>query len=332
MKSEIGPFTLSPVLLPKPWGGELLEPWLGLEPSGRSIGEAWLCSDLDVTAVSGAGGGAFISLIDQGWGAGRTIREVIQESGVELLGGECSRLPLLMKLLDASRHLSVQVHPSEHYASRFPDAHVKSEAWYALDLRPSALFMVGLKDVGAGASLQQVARAGEIESHLCQRVVGAGDAVFIPSGTVHALGAGSTVFEVQTASDTTFRLYDWSRQTSSPGRELHIEEAILASDLGLEAQWSIAEERRGSACVFSTSAFSLYSLEHGAHRLDRLKEAVLPLRGVFLLPLQVGCAVSWRSQVYDLPKGRVSLFPASLLEGARVIVNQGSTVLAITIG
>lgn len=323
-----GPFTLAPRLFSKPWGGSALEPLLGVTASGQPIGEAWLLADLEATSPSGAGGGAVESIVEAGWGAGRSLRSVMAEDGPRILGRPAQRFPLLLKLLEAQRHLSVQVHPSPAFAQRTPGAHVKTEAWYALRADPEASFMVGVRGAPDRGELERLARREEIGAAMQRHQVAPGDAVWIPSGTIHALGAGSLVFEVQSASDTTYRLYDWSRETGQAPRELHVETALEAMDAAATPQWSHAASRgdAASAVVFDTPAFALETRGGGNHALATPS----PQGGaVLLLPLAEGAVLEFAAGRVPLRSWRITVVPAALVPAAHLHVPVGGTVLLV---
>lgn len=228
------PLLFEPVLLEKVWGGRRLERLGKRLPQGKKIGESWELADLAATSASGAGGGAAQSKILNGPLAGRTIREAIDAAGDDILprvartpdGG----FPLLIKFLDAGENLSVQVHPSPAYAAAHPDAHLKTECWYILEAEPGSVIYKGIRPGVTREEFARLARAGDpgiVEAMTAVPAV-KGECHNLPSGTVHALGAGVLVAEVQTPSDTTFRLYDWGRT----GRALHVEAALECSDFG----------------------------------------------------------------------------------------------------
>lgn len=315
MKADVAPFTLAPLLVAKPWGGNAIEPLLGLPIMDELIGEGWLCADLALTSPTGAGGGAMISRIEQGWGAGQALREMMDQHSEQILGRAEPTFPLLLKVLDASRHLSVQVHPSPAYAARVPGAHVKTEAWFSLAAAPEASFMVGVSGVERAEQLGELARQQAIGQAMHREIVEPGDAVWLPSGTVHALGAGCLVFEVQTASDTTFRLYDWTLETGLPARALHIEQSVEAADLSLQPLWSRARERGANSLVFETEAFGLYSLGAGRHALSGMRGSSGPVAVLFFAQ-EPGSSVETEKGLYEIPVGRVTVLPAAVAAGA----------------
>jgi len=226
------PFTLTPRLFEKVWGGQRFAR-LGKslpDPQAR-YGESWELADMPSTSASGAGGGAVRTLITSGPLAGQTLRDAIGVLGPALLGmtqpTPAGDFPLLVKFLDACENLSVQVHPSPEYAAAHPEAHLKAECWYILDAEPGSVIYKGLRPGVSPEGFAARARAGDpaLVNDLAAIPAVAGDCHNLPSGTVHALGAGVLVAEVQTPSDTTYRLYDWGRK----GRALHVEESLACA-------------------------------------------------------------------------------------------------------
>lgn len=228
------PLVFEPVILEKVWGGRALEK-LGkhLPKPGVNYGESWELADMDATSASGAGGGGVRSVIAAGSLRGKTIRDAMSLWGDALIPSArrtpAGSFPLLIKFLDARENLSVQVHPSPAYAKAHPGAHLKTECWYILDAEPGASIYVGIRPEVSPDRFRAAARAGDPAIVDMLRRVPAipGECHNLPSGTVHALGAGVLVAEVQTPSDTTFRLYDWGRT----GRELHIEQALECASM-----------------------------------------------------------------------------------------------------
>ncbi len=241
------PLLFAPVLFEKVWGGRRLAS-LGkaLPTPDAAYGESWELADLRATSASGAGGAAVVSRVVNGSLAGKTLAEAMDLWGNALVrrfrqGGDESRegFPLLIKFLDARENLSVQVHPSPSYAAAHAEAHLKTECWYILDAQQQnggggepAVIYKGLKPGVSAAAFERAARAGDASIVGMLEAVPAipGECHDLPSGTVHALGAGVMVAEVQTPSDTTFRVYDWGRT----GRVLHIDEAMQCIDFAEE--------------------------------------------------------------------------------------------------
>jgi mannose-6-phosphate isomerase len=191
---------------------------------GNDYAESWEIADH----------GADQSIVDGGPLAGATLSELVRSRGPELLGRHHpqSSFPLLVKFLDAAQSLSVQVHPNDEQAARLnPPDLGKTEAWYILAADPGSTIYAGLQPGVDRRQLYDAIGRGTCEKLLHHFQPKAGDCLFITAGTVHALGAGLLVAEVQQSSDTTFRLYDWNR-TAPDGkpRPLHVEAGLAVVD------------------------------------------------------------------------------------------------------
>lgn len=219
------PVPLAPIVLQASihetiWGGQNLAQVAGKAlPPGRSVGETWETA-LDAVAVN-------VPYV------GQSLGELVQRHGERLIGTAARavyglRFPLLVKFIDAQQQLSVQVHPDDAYAAAHAHGKLgKTEAWYILRAAPGATLVFGLRQAAARDALRRAIARSEFESLLHVLAVHAGDVVFVPPGTVHAIGAGVVLFEVQEYSDVTFRLYDYGRlQADGTPRALHVEHAL----------------------------------------------------------------------------------------------------------
>ena len=217
------PLLLTPVYRRYLWGGRRFATSLGRPlPPGDDFAESWELVDR----------GADQSIVAAGPLAGVSLGTLVRERGYELLGRHAPRavFPLLFKFLDACRDLSVQVHPDDARAARLsPPDLGKTEAWYVIDAAAGSRIYAGLHAGVDQASLAAALRAGRCDEVMHSFEPRAGDCVFIPAGTVHAIGAGLVVAEIQESSDVTYRLYDWNR-TGADGksRPLHIEAGLEA--------------------------------------------------------------------------------------------------------
>jgi mannose-6-phosphate isomerase len=220
------PFLFQPILKKKVWGGRNLADLGKPLPPDVPIGESWELADLPDSIEGGR------SVIANGELAGRSLREAIAAAGEQIMGGaELSAeggFPLLLKFLDARENLSVQVHPDRAYVERHPEAHLKSEAWIVLKADHGSVIYKGVKPHVTAEHFARHIETGEVVDDLIAVEVAPGDCHYLPSGTCHALGAGILVAEIQTPSDTTFRVFDWGRTD----RQLHVEQALECITFG----------------------------------------------------------------------------------------------------
>ncbi len=220
------PLLFEPLLKEKVWGGAALARLGKTIPPGVAIGESWELADLPRDIENGR------SVIANGALAGTTLRQAITENRDMILGAalptEEGGFPLLIKYLDARENLSVQVHPDEAYAHAHPETHLKSEAWYVIDAEPGAVIFKGVDPALTREQFAAHLLTDNIVDDLIAIPVKPGDCHYLPSGTCHALGAGIVVAEIQTPSDTTFRVHDWGRV----GRDLHLQEALACIRFG----------------------------------------------------------------------------------------------------
>jgi mannose-6-phosphate isomerase len=204
------------------WGGRQLGEMLGKSlPDSGTYGEAWEISDHP----------SHVSVIAKGPDKGQTLRQLMEREPAFLLGAAAERyprFPWLVKLLDAWDWLSVQVHPDEVDVARlWPGEGSKTEAWFVLAAAPTSRVYAGLLPGVDEARLRAALREGTVGDCLHQFSPRPGDCVFLPAGTVHAVGGGVLMAEVQQTSDATFRLFDWHRRDAKgQTRQLHIEEAL----------------------------------------------------------------------------------------------------------
>lgn len=218
------PLLTQPIFQDYIWGGRRLGNELGKAiPAEGEWAESWEIVDHPQQQSRIVGGPA----------DGKTLTELAQQHSQWLFGDrKLNSVPLLLKYLDCQRVLSVQVHPEDAYAQKMtPPDLGKTEAWYIVAADPGALLYAGLKSGVSKADLANALASGTVDECLHTIEPKAGDCVFIPAGTVHALGAGLLVAEIQQASNTTFRLFDWNRlgHDGQP-RQLHIEQSMEVID------------------------------------------------------------------------------------------------------
>lgn len=268
------PLKFKPCVKERIWGGHAI-----VERKGKALsridkdklyGESW-----DLSSVKGD-----VSVVANGFLKGNNLEEVIEVYMGELVG-EANferyglEFPLLVKYLDCNDKLSVQVHPNDELAEERHNSFGKTEAWYIADCKPGAAIYLGFKDLNITREEYISAIAESRLEPLLNRVeVKKGDVFFIPAGTVHALGAGIEVVEVQQTSDVTYRIYDWDRvDASGKGRELHTALAVDAIDFEADAdllhkQYNL--QRGGEAKVIDSPYFTMVMQDVASKRvIDR---------------------------------------------------------------
>ena len=237
------PLKFKPRFVEKIWGGRKFETVLQKKlPAGLQIGESWELYDFPPGVVEGSTDWVS-AIVAEGPLAGSSLHQLVTDFGKDLTGnvplsGVHGQFPILIKFLDAREDLSVQVHPDHNFCRDNPAAHLKSEAWYILQHDPGAKIYKGLMPGVTPESFQNAIETGSVEQSIRSIPVKEGECYYLPSGTIHALGAGILVAEVQTPSDTTFRVFDFNRVDPSTGklRKLHVADALKCIDFsGKEA-------------------------------------------------------------------------------------------------
>lgn len=206
------PLLMLPGFDPRPWGTLDLSPIYPNHQFAEKIGEAWLTGD-DCKVANAPFGG-------------KTLSQLSQQYQRDLLGDaarDATRFPLLAKFLFPHEKLSVQVHPDDEQARRIGQPWGKTECWYVAHTKPGSQIALGLKPGASAAQLEAAIRENRAEQLLNWLDVHAGDMIYVAGGTVHTLGPGSVIVEIQQQSDTTYRLYDYGR-----GRELHLKDGMAA--------------------------------------------------------------------------------------------------------
>ena len=313
------PIKFKPRVKERIWGGKAI-----LERKGKAVsrlakdklyGESW-----DLSSVKGD-----ISVVANGMLKGNNLEEIIEVYMGELVGEQNFErygleFPLLIKYLDCNDRLSVQVHPNDELAEERHQSFGKTEAWYIAECKEGAAIYLGFKDLNITRE-EYIAAVAEsrLESMLNRVEVKKGDVFFIPAGTVHALGAGIEVVEVQQTSDVTYRIYDWDRVDSEgKGREFHTALAVDAIDFEADAEllhkkYDVA--KGGEAKVIESPYFTMT-----IHDVDGSKELDRSMLDSFVvyICLEGSVRISADGAEESLDAGELVLVPAECSEVAFV--------------
>jgi mannose-6-phosphate isomerase len=235
------PLTFEPGFKERLWGGRAIEKLFGKQlPSNLPIGESW-------EIVDRAGDS---SAVKEGPLAGRDLHWIVENYRQELLGSAellDGRFPVLAKILDAEQTLSLQVHPPPIVAAEL-GGQPKTEIWYLAAAAPGAELYVGLRPGIGREEFEERLRTGTVAECFHRVPVRAGDAMFVPSGRMHAVGAGCVIFEIQQNSDTTYRVFDWNRvDRNGASRQLHVAESLRSIDFHDVAPALVASHFTGSS-------------------------------------------------------------------------------------
>ncbi|OSY88355.1 mannose-6-phosphate isomerase [Tenacibaculum holothuriorum] len=297
----------TPILKEKIWGGDKLISKLHKKSNTSNLGESWEISGVDEN----------ISIVSNGTLKGKTIDELIKKYTSNFLGKKVydkfqEKFPLLFKFIDASEKLSIQVHPNDSLSKERHNSFGKTEMWYILDSDEEAEVVVGFKKDSNEAEYQQHLEQKNLLSILNTDKVKNGDVYFIPTGRVHAIGAGVLLAEIQQTSDITYRVYDWDRKDSEGNeRELHTSLATAAIDYKAQKDYKTnysVEENNSSEIVdcpyFTTNMLSL----------NKRVELDNSTKDSFVVYMCVEGEVSftYNNQVEELKMGETILVPACI--------------------
>jgi len=316
------PFIMTPAYrhgAETPWGGTALRTVFGKDIPDDTTGES-----LEISALPG-----LCSRDAQG----RPLDELLREGGTDMRGTRVGQaFPLLVKLIHARERLSVQVHPDDAYAAAHEKGKLgKTEAWVVLDAAPGARLVYGVQPGVTREELSRAAMSGRaVEDCLRWVPVSPGDALFIPAGTVHAIGEGILLYEIQQSSDLTYRFWDWGWRDAQGGtRALHLRKALDVADVSLCLYPSRGERRPGAGGT------RVRLIEARAFSLDRLEaDGAMPLEAsperFRLLTALCGGRMSFDGGAFPFKPGDSVFVPASAkgialeCEGALLLATPGA--------
>jgi mannose-6-phosphate isomerase len=306
------PLTFEPIFMERPWGGRRLEALFGkrLPPKVR-IGESWEIVDRPEAQ----------SIVRDGPLHGKTLHELWTQHEEEIFGdvAKFSRFPLLIKLLDAQEKLSLQVHPPENIARKV-GGEPKTEFWYVAVTDSNADLFIGLRKAMTRNQFEEAVRTGAIADHVHKIPVTAGNAMFLPAGRLHAVGAGSLLVEIQQNSDTTYRVFDWNRiDENGKARPLHVDQALQCINFNdIEPKLS---EPKGELLV----RHELFEIQ----KWDLNSPREIAPFGQFAI---IGCLTGLlRCSDVDLAPGEFCLVPASSRDRQVNPRSAGTSFLRVTI-
>jgi mannose-6-phosphate isomerase len=325
---KLYPLTFEPVFRDYIWGGRNLETLFGRALPAGIVAESWEIS----------GHRSSPTPVDVGPLAGLTLPQVLDLLGDDLVGERSrwatdrGKFPLLVKLLDANRPLSVQVHPPDEYALAHEQGELgKAEMWYVLHAKPGAKLIYGLSHKTSPDAFRNALEQGDLADDLHRLPVQAGDTIMVPTGTVHALLEGIVVAEIQQNSDTTYRVYDWGRLgADGQPRPLHVDKALEVIDFSRVRPKASRPEviggRRGlvryeiARCPYFV--VEKVELEGGGAYRGRCDGTTFEIWGC----VDGTAQVQWAGDAVSLPAVRFCLLPAAL-GGFTVQAEQTATLL-----
>ena len=321
MNSKIYPLQFDPILKERIWGGEKLKTELNKPITSSITGESW-----EISTVKGD-----VSIIANGALKGKSLMDVINDNPNEILGTEIytrfgKQFPLLFKYLDAREDLSIQVHPNEALAKKRHDSFGKTEMWYIMQADEDARIIVGFKENSNAAEYLENLENKTLLSILDDVKVKSGDVFFLETGTVHAIGAGLVVAEIQQTSDITYRLYDFDRvDAQGATRELHVDLALDAINYNVvqtkkEYSKDVNESNVVVDCPYFTTNFIPLEGNISVQKDGKSFTVYMCIDGEF----EIQC----NDAVYNYKKGDTLLIPAGISE---LIISGKASILEIYI-
>ncbi|HBG28875.1 MAG: hypothetical protein A2Y10_16790 [Planctomycetes bacterium GWF2_41_51] len=294
---NIYPLKFTPIYKELIWGGHKLNNIFGKDfPADKKIGESWELVDLPNDK----------SQIANGEFTGKTLSELLEKYSEQITGKKyIPPFGLLIKFIDAADVLSVQVHPDTETVKKLGTGSLKTECWYIIDAEKGACIYKGLKSGTTRQQFEQSIKDGSCAELLNKVAVKPGECHFLPAGTVHAIGAGLLIAEIQTPSDTTYRVFDWNRLQNGKPRQLHIEQALESIHFNQNPnELSVATSGRLVNCDY----FKVDKIKAAANSSNNTAKGIMK---VLVVINGNGQIISGNSQPVDFSKGETILLPAA---------------------
>ncbi|MEN6384213.1 MAG: type I phosphomannose isomerase catalytic subunit [Phycisphaerales bacterium] len=290
------PLKFKPIYKELIWGGHKLANILNKDfPKEAKIGESWELVDLPNDK----------NQIINGEFAGKTISDVLSQYSQQIMGKKYSPpFGLLIKFIDAADVLSVQVHPDTETVKKLKSGSLKTECWYIIDAEKGACIYKGLKKGTTREQFEKSILDGTCANLLNKIPVKPGECHFLPAGTVHAIGAGLLIAEIQTPSDTTYRVFDWNRLQNGKPRQLHIEQALESIHFGQNPD-ELTVETKGR--LVDCEYFKVDKITSSANKSIEIASGVMK---VLVIIKGKGQIISSKTQAVDFAKGETILLPA----------------------
>ncbi|TRX36585.1 mannose-6-phosphate isomerase [Flavobacterium sp. ZT3R18] len=305
MSMKFYPLQFDPILKERIWGGEKLNTVLNKPITSKTTGESW-----ELSTVEGE-----VSCIANGILKGQSLTQVIDEYPIEILGAAVydrfgKQFPLLLKYLDAREDLSIQVHPNDELAKKRHNSFGKTEMWYIMQADDDAKIIVGFKEKSNAENFSENLKSNTLLTILDDVSVKAGDVFFLETGTVHAIGAGLVVAEIQQTSDITYRLYDFDRVDSQGNtRELHVDLALEAINYNKVDTYKsydsvFNQSNRIVDCPYFTTNFIPLNGEITVNKTDKTFTVYMCVDGAF--------EIEFDNVKFQYKKGDTVLVPATM--------------------
>jgi mannose-6-phosphate isomerase len=306
---KLYPLKFNPVYSYRIWGGNKLKTVLNKDYSEDSIGESWEISDVENNET----------LVSDGELKGKSLKELIKEFKSELVGHNVyetfgNNFPLLIKFIDAKTPLSIQVHPSNALAKERHNSFGKNEMWYVMEAEKGAELIIGFNQKTNKESYQKHLNKFTVTEILNIEKVNQGDTFYIPTGRVHAIGAGVLLAEIQQTSDITYRIYDYDRVDKATGkkRELHTDLALDAIDFNLYDDYKTVYAKQAN--ISNKLLHSPYFKTNFIHIKEKLSRDLTNIDS-FIIYICVDGAleIKCNHQNTNLKKGETLLVPANIV-------------------